>query len=122
LCRRERYFKDTTFEALKIIEPVIEKHGLTMIETALRWLVHHSALNLATRVEGGNDGIIIGVSSRAQLEGNLRDLEKPALPEEVVQALDAAWRVCKGTAPNYWHGAYKYEYDTREALFGEGVL
>jgi aflatoxin B1 aldehyde reductase len=43
---RERFFKDSTFEALKVIEPVVEKHGLTLVETALRWIVNHSALNI----------------------------------------------------------------------------
>jgi len=56
---RARYFRDKHFEALGIVTPVVEKHGLTMVETALRWLVHHSALN----VKDGKDGIIIGVSS-----------------------------------------------------------
>lgn len=65
---RKRYFKDSTFEALAIIEPVVEKHGLTMVETALRWVVNHSALN----VTDGNDGVIIGVSSLAQLDENLK--------------------------------------------------
>ncbi|KAF2735583.1 aflatoxin B1 aldehyde reductase member 2 [Polyplosphaeria fusca] len=97
---RERYFKDATFEALRIVEPVAEKHGLTLLEIALRWVVHHSELK--TRVKGGNDGVIIGVSSFAQLEGNLRDLEKGALPEDVVRALDEAWGVAKGTTQAYW--------------------
>jgi aflatoxin B1 aldehyde reductase len=57
---------------------------LTLLEMALRWCVHHSAL----KVMDGNDGVIIGVSSLRQLEGNLRDLEKGPLPEDVVQALD----------------------------------
>ena len=86
---RKRYFKDSTFDALKIIEPVVEKHGLTMVETALRWVVNHSALN----VKDGNDGVIIGVSSLAQLDQNLKDCEKGPLPEEVLQALDKAWKV-----------------------------
>lgn len=51
---RKRYFKDSTFEALRIIEPAVEKAGLTMVETALRWMVHHSQLKLANK--GGNDG------------------------------------------------------------------
>lgn len=51
----------------------------------------------------GNDGVIIGVSSLKQLEGNLRDLEKGPLLEDVVQALDHAWLINKGTAPRYWH-------------------
>jgi aflatoxin B1 aldehyde reductase len=83
---RDRYFRDATFDSLQLIEPEIQKHNLTLLETALRWCVHHSAL----KVMDGNDGVIIGVSSLKQLEGNLRDLEKGPLPEDVVQALDQA--------------------------------
>jgi aflatoxin B1 aldehyde reductase len=111
---RKRYFKDSTFEALRIIEPVVKKHGLTMVETALRWVVHHSSLNIK---DGGRDGVIIGVSGIDQLESNLKDLEKGPLPEEVVQALDKAWLVSKPDTPNYWHLDLKYTYDTRKALF-----
>lgn len=67
--------------------------------------------------EGGQDGIIIGVSSFSQLQSNLRDLEKGPLPEEVVDALDQAWLITKATAPNYWHLELEYTYDTQEALF-----
>jgi aflatoxin B1 aldehyde reductase len=97
---RERYFKDATFEALRLIEPVAQKHDLTLLEIALRWCIHHS--DLKTRVKGGNDGVIIGVSSFAQLEGNLKDLEKGPLPEDVVKALDEAWLISKATTPNYF--------------------
>ena len=95
---RRRYFKDSTFDALRIIEPVAEKHGLTLVETALRWVINHSALN----VKDGNDGVIIGCSSIAQLDENLKDCEKGPLPAEVVEALDEAWLVTKVDTPNYW--------------------
>lgn len=98
---RERYFRGAIFEALKNIEPVVQKNNLTMVETAFRWLVHHSKLNLK-QSEGGNDGIIVGVSSLKQLEGNINDLEKGPLPEEVTAVLDEAWTNIGGTAPNYW--------------------
>ena len=110
---RARYFKDATWEALRVIEPVVKQHNLTLLETAFRWVVHHSAL----KVKDGNDGIIIGVSSLQQLEQNLKDIEKGPLPEEVVKALDEAWLVAKPTTPNYWHLDLKYTYDTQEALF-----
>jgi len=97
---RDRYFKDATFEALRIVESAAEKHQLTLLEIAFRWCIHHSALK--TRVKGGNDGVIIGVSNFSQLEGNLKDLEKGPLPEEVVKALDEAWMVTKATAPTYF--------------------
>lgn len=112
---RERYFKDETFEALRIIEPAVQKHNLTLLEVAFRWMVHHSDLNIK---DGGNDGIIIGISSHEQLVQNLKDIEKGPLPEDVVKALDEGWLVCKPTTANYWHLDLKYAYDTRAALFG----
>ncbi|MCJ1306825.1 hypothetical protein MMC25_000468, partial [Agyrium rufum] len=111
---RARYFKDETFQALSLIEPVAEKHNLTLLEIAIRWCVHHSALKME---DGGRDGVIIGVSSYEQLESNLKDFEKGPLPEDVVKALDEAWLVTKATTANYWHLDLKYTYDTQEALF-----
>lgn len=112
---RKRYFRDTTFEALAMIQEVADKYSLTLLEIALRWVMHHSALNVK---DDGGDGIIIGVSSQAQLESNLRDLEKGPLPDEVVQVLDQAWIHAKALSPPYWHGTLEYGYDTTKALFG----
>ncbi len=111
---RDRYFKDATFDALRMIEPVAQKHNLTMLEIALRWCTHHSALKMQ---KGGWDGVIIGVSGFEQLESNLKDLEKGPLPDEVVKTLDKAWLVTKPTTPNYWHLDLEYKYDTQKALF-----
>lgn len=69
---RERYFKHSTFDALKMVKMVVAKYKLTLIETALRWCIHHSKLNVIS----GADGIIIGISILSQLESNLRDLER----------------------------------------------
>lgn len=91
-----------------------QKHNLTLLEVALRWCTHHSALNMQN---GGRDGVIIGVSSFSQLESNLKDLEKGPLPEEVVKTLDEAWLITKPTTPNYWQLELAYTYDTQEALF-----
>ncbi len=135
---RARYFRKPIFDALKHIEDAIAPHNLTMVETALRWMIHHSQLKM--RTAGGNDGLIIGVSSFQQLQSNLKDLEKGPLPEEVVSrcsacvnrlpttcpsqvsALDEAARISRVDLPNYWHGDLKYSYPTIEALFGPGAL
>lgn len=114
---RKRYFRESTFKALSVIEEAIAKHDLTMIETALRWMIHHSKL----RIKDGNDGILIGVSSVDQLENNLDNLEKGPLPDEVVQALDKAWEYSRADTTNYWHGDLEYGYNTHEALFGAGA-
>lgn len=118
---RKRYFKDATFEALAMIEPVVQKHNLTLLETAFRWLTHHSALNIKdgkSDATGTGDGIIIGVSSEQQLEQNLKDLEKGPLPDEVLKVLDEAWLVCKPTTQGYWQmdEPVSYTYDTKKAL------
>ena len=93
-----RYVNDLYFDALDILHPVFEKHGLTDTECALRWLSHHS---LMTREKG--DKIIVGASSVQQLEENLEDLEKGPLPEEVVEVIDSAWLRVKGVVPKYFH-------------------
>lgn len=92
---RARYFQDATFDALRMIEDVAQKHSLTMLEIGLRWVAHHSAL----RIDDGRDGIIVGVSSLDQLKGNLADLEKGPLPDEVVKVLDKAWLLTSPTTP-----------------------
>ncbi|WVR07852.1 hypothetical protein IAU60_004895 [Kwoniella sp. DSM 27419] len=112
---RKRYFRPAAFEALEVIEKAIQPHKLTMVETALRWCVHHSKLNLANK--GGNDGILIGVSSFEQLENNLKDLEKGPLPDDVVKALDQAWDIAKSTAVPYWHGNNEYSYELKPEMY-----
>lgn len=110
---RKDYFQECTFDALRLIETVAQKHNLTLLEVALRWVVHH----LALQINNGRDGVVIGVSSFAQLEGNLSDLEKGPLPDEIVKALDEAWLITKPATPNYWHLDLKYTYDNQKALF-----
>ncbi|KAF2626158.1 Aldo/keto reductase [Macroventuria anomochaeta] len=97
---RDKYLNNTNMQALKIIEDAAKKHDLTMLETALRWTIHHSALN--TRMKGGNDGVVVGVSNFQQLQGNLWDFEKGPWPEDVVEALNKAWLIRKATVPPYW--------------------
>jgi aflatoxin B1 aldehyde reductase len=113
---RDRYFRDSIFAALDLVDETLGKFKLTMIEASLRWLMHHSAL----QVKNGNDGIIVGVSKVEHLRENLPYLESGPLPDEVVKALDAAWIVAKAETANYWHLDLKYTYDTQQELFGEG--
>ncbi|GAA5850051.1 hypothetical protein JCM8547_000995 [Rhodosporidiobolus lusitaniae] len=94
---RSRYWVDEYFQAIDLIQPVADKHGLTLAEVALRWVSHHSQLS---REKG--DNILIGASSVGHLESNLKDLEKRPLPEEVVKVLDEAWQITKGVASSYF--------------------
>lgn len=94
----DRYMNPLYFDALDILRPVAKKNGLTEVECALRWLSHHSRLE----VEKG-DGIVLGASSTSQLEQNLKALTGGPLPEEVVQAINAGWQKIRGKELKYWH-------------------
>ena len=61
---RAKYFKDEYFQALEIVKPVAERHGLTMAEVALRWMTHHSHLGRKYP-----DAILIGASRWVKLVG-----------------------------------------------------
>jgi aflatoxin B1 aldehyde reductase len=95
---RMRYWNDSMFNALELVRNAASKHGLTEIECALRWMMHHSALK-----SDAGDAVIVGASSKEQLEGNLVDFEKGPLPEDVVEALDAGWTKIKGASADYFH-------------------
>ncbi|KAK6514542.1 hypothetical protein TWF281_004740 [Arthrobotrys megalospora] len=95
---RFRYWNEYMFGALEKLMPVAEKHGLTVAECALRWLVHHSVLN-----KQFGDAVIVGASSTKHLEENLKDLEKGQLPEEVVKAIEEGWGVVSGIPFKYFH-------------------
>ena len=91
------YGKEEYFTAMELLDPVIEKYGLTLRECALRWLAHHSLL----AGEKG-DAVLVGASSAAHLESNLVDLEKGPLPDEVVEALDRGWERVRGVSWKHW--------------------
>ncbi|KAI1878587.1 hypothetical protein JX265_002764 [Neoarthrinium moseri] len=97
---RDRYFKDSVIDALAAIEPVAKENGIPLIEVGLRWCVHHSKLRM--RNKGGDDGIILGISSYDQLVQNIEACEKGPLPDAVVQALDQGWEKTRGDAATYW--------------------
>ncbi|KAG0220616.1 hypothetical protein BGX31_010776 [Mortierella sp. GBA43] len=92
---RERYWNSLFFDAVKKMETTAKEHNLTLIESALRWMTHHSGL-------GPNDGIIIGASSMNHLVSNLDDLEKGPLPQQVLDVFDEAWESVRVACPPYF--------------------
>lgn len=95
---RQRYWHSAYFDALDIIHGAAKKHGLTEKECALRWLSHHCFM----KKELG-DTVVLGAASVEQLEEDLIDLEKGPLPEEVAQAMEAAWQKAKNVPAPYAH-------------------
>ncbi|KAJ7026375.1 Aldo/keto reductase [Mycena alexandri] len=94
----DRYWNDEYFQAVEVVSKVAEEHQLLLTEVAFRWCRYHSHM----KVEHG-DNLIIGASSYKQLDENLVFLEKGPLPDDIVQALDQAWKKVKGVAYQYWH-------------------
>jgi aflatoxin B1 aldehyde reductase len=89
---------DLHFDALDLLRPAAQKHGLSESECALRWLAHHSQL----KKELG-DAVIVGASSTKHLEENLKALDQGPLPEEVVRALEDGWARVRGKELKFWH-------------------
>jgi len=95
---RRRYWNDAYFDALDLVSPVVEKHGLTLAEVALGWIEHHSKM----KTESG-DAIIIEASGMKHLQDNLVNFEKEPLPEDVLEVLEKAWLITKGVSAAYYH-------------------
>jgi aflatoxin B1 aldehyde reductase len=93
---RGRYWNEAYFDALDIVRLTAKKLGLTTAEVALRWVNHHSLM----KKEHG-DAIITSASNAAQLEENLKNLEKGPLPEEMLMAFDKAWSGVQGIYSSY---------------------
>lgn len=68
--------------------------GLSVKEATLRWLVNHSAL-------GDGDGVILGGSSPAHMEENLKACQGGPLPQSVIDCFEDAWKEfqASGKAP-----------------------
>jgi len=80
---------------LKTLKKISAKHSLTLIEVALRWIVHHSALQ-------ANDGVILGATALDHITENISALEKGPLPKDVVDEAEEAWRTTKEFCETYW--------------------
>ncbi|CAH7668859.1 NADP-dependent oxidoreductase domain-containing protein [Phakopsora pachyrhizi] len=86
---RDRYLKQSYFEALDLMNSVLKTHGdLNLLEVGARWLQHHSVLD-------SKDGIIFGASSLDQIEMNCKNSEGGPLPEDVIEALERSWKLVK---------------------------
>ena len=113
-----RFYTDANFAAVDLIRKACEEAGISMIEATYRWLLCHSALK-------GDDGVLLGASSLDQLDQNLAACQVAArenggqveaLPENVLQAFEEAWKLTEaaGVFP-YWR-SYSSDMPDRERL------
>ena len=94
---RDRYWKQSYFDALAEIKTACDAEDIPMVEAAYRWLVNHSMM----RSEQG-DGILLGASRINQMEQNLIAAQKGILPQSIVDAMDGAWEIAKPDSPAYF--------------------
>ena len=94
---RDRYWKQSYFDAVEEIRKACEAEGIPMAEAGYRWLCCHSMMNAAK-----GDGILLGASRIEQMEQNMSAANGGQLPQVVVDAMDAAWEVAKPDSPAYF--------------------
>ncbi|MDE6762286.1 MAG: aldo/keto reductase [Oscillospiraceae bacterium] len=92
-----RYWKKSYFNAVALIKEISMKHGITPIEATYRWMAYHSVLN----GERG-DAIIIGASKLDHLMQNMETVKSGPLPNDIIEAFDEAWNICKADSPEYF--------------------
>ena len=94
---RARFWKAAYFEAITIYKQACLDLGLSPVEVALKWMVHHSELNFKS-----GDAIIIGASSQKQYLENIDALESvEKLPQSLLNKIDECWFKVVAIAPPY---------------------
>ena len=94
---RKRYWKQSYFDAVDAIKQACDAEGVPMAEAGYRWLSEHSMMDAAK-----NDGILLGASRLEQMTQNMAAVKKGALPQSVLDAMDAAWEIAKPDSPAYF--------------------
>lgn len=94
---RDRYWKQSYFDAIDEIKKACEAENIPMVEASYRWLVNHSMM----KSELG-DGILLGASRIDQMEQNMVAATKGELPQSILDAMDAAWEIAKTDSPAYF--------------------
>ena len=94
---QSKYWKKSNFDALDVIGKALEPHGMTMIEATYRWLAFHSML-----CSDRGDAILIGASKLNHLLENMNTVKAGPLPNDVVNAFEKAWEVCRRDSREYF--------------------
>lgn len=94
---KNRYWKESYFNAIDILKKVCKEYGITIIEATYRWMAFHSMLDS----ERG-DAIIVGASKLSQLEQNISSVSSGPLPQKLVDAFEEAWNTTKADSPEYF--------------------
>ena len=88
------YLKPNIVEQLGKVQKVCDVHAITLLQATMRWFMHHSCL-------GENDAVILGASSKEQIEKSLSACEMGPLPEEIQIAWEDLYRNLREDLPRY---------------------
>lgn len=94
---KDRYWKESFFNALKDLTLKCKEENLKLPEVAFRWLAFHSELESKF-----GDGIIIGASKIDQLEDNILAVKKGPLSKNIYESFSSAWEEAKADSPDYF--------------------
>lgn len=87
---RRMFGGEDLLAAMKKFGAEVKAQGLTPVEVAIRWVVHHSAL-------GDDDGVVVGASRSAQVVDTVELVRKGPLPREVLGLVEELWEGVRGT-------------------------
>lgn len=88
---RQRYWSDRIFDAVDALATASRDHGLSLVETAFRWLLSRPSVT----------SVLVGASQLDHLRANIAAAEGGALPAQLAETCDQVWRELDGPAPAY---------------------
>lgn len=95
---QDRFMTSNHFDSIERIGEECKRVDISMADAALRWLVHHSALQAKN-----NDKVIMGASTMDYFEANFKSLvEAGPLPESLLKVLDDAWQLARPCSECYF--------------------
>lgn len=86
-----RYWHGQYFDAVQELRGTAERHGRTLLETSLGWLLHQEQV----------DSVILGASRIEHLKANVAAALSGPLPTEVIEESRDVWLKLRGAAPQY---------------------
>ncbi|KAL6253103.1 hypothetical protein RBB50_000824 [Rhinocladiella similis] len=91
---RDMYMKESFLNALAKWEAIATEEKCSRAELAYRWVTFNSPLK-----KSYGDAIIVGASSKQQLEQTLKGLDNGPLSDKACKGIDEIWESVKNEAP-----------------------
>lgn len=86
-----RYWHGQYFEAVQELRGIAERHGRTLLEISLGWLLQQEQV----------DSVILGASRIEHLKANIAAALSGPLPPEAIEESRGVWLKLRGPAPQY---------------------